>query len=66
VILSHKSPNRSYRFLGTNWEIRATGFKAKSGETVTISFEAKLEKTVITGFEAKPGKTVPVILRPNN
>jgi hypothetical protein len=66
MILRTKSPNRSYRFWGTNRETWATGFEAKMGETVTISFEAKSEKTVATGFEVKPDKVIPVVLRPNH
>jgi hypothetical protein len=53
VILRPKSPNRSCRFWGPNWETWATDFETKSEETVT------------TGFEAKLGETVPLVLRLN-
>jgi hypothetical protein len=58
VILRPKSPNRSYRFWGPNWDtLHHLGFKAQprnhrhrfwgqTGKTVTTGFEAKLEKTV--------------------
>jgi hypothetical protein len=54
MILTPKSPNRSYWFWGPNQKTWATDFKAKLGETVATGFEAKPEKTVTTDFEVKP------------
>jgi hypothetical protein len=64
VILSVKSPNRSYRFGGPNWKPervvlrpnhknRIHQFWGQTIRTVSTSFEVKLGETIYLGFEAK-------------
>jgi hypothetical protein len=58
LVLRPKSPNRSRRFWGPNWETITTGFEVKPPETIAAGFEAKPLETVAAGFEAKPSETI--------